>query len=110
MRVFAVLTLVTAVSLPVLASAQTQPAAADASAPMAVPAMQSQMAQTAAPAAATSGYNGDEVICRMSPPTTGTRLGGGRECHARREWDQRTRDAQDATRAMSAPGALKGGN
>ena len=40
--------------------------------------------------------SGDEMVCRMSPATTGTRLGGGRECHKKREWDQREYDAQRA--------------
>lgn len=34
------------------------------------------------------------IICKTSPPTTGSRLGGGRECHTQREWDQRQKDAQ----------------
>jgi hypothetical protein len=51
---------------------------------------------TTAPAA-TSTTNPDEIVCRNSPPPTGSRLGGGRECHTQREWDQRAKDAQQAT-------------
>jgi len=38
--------------------------------------------------------SGDEMICQISAPMTGTRLGGGRECHTRRDWDRRQHDAQ----------------
>ena len=37
----------------------------------------------------------DQIICKMSPPVTGTRIGGGRECHTKREWDQRQKDSQE---------------
>lgn len=36
----------------------------------------------------------DEIICKMTPPKTGSRLGGGRECHTQREWDRRMRESQ----------------
>jgi len=36
----------------------------------------------------------DQIVCRRVAPPTGSRLGGGRECHSQREWDQRARDAQ----------------
>jgi hypothetical protein len=48
---------------------------------------------TAAPASPSS--NPDEVICRMSPATTGSRLGGGRECHTQHEWEAMRRQAQE---------------
>ncbi|MGD0192827.1 MAG: hypothetical protein ABSD74_18975 [Rhizomicrobium sp.] len=54
-------------------------------------------AATSAAPAATSTSNPDEVVCRNNPPPTGSRLGGGRECHTQREWDQRQKDAQQAT-------------
>jgi hypothetical protein len=47
---------------------------------------------TAAPANPSS--NPDEIICRMSPATTGSRLGGGRECHTQHEWEAMRRQAQ----------------
>ena len=42
--------------------------------------------------------SGDDIVCRTVPPTTGTRFGGGRECHKRREWAQRQQESQDITR------------
>jgi hypothetical protein len=41
-----------------------------------------------------ANVNLDEVVCKSSPPTTGTRFGGGRECHTARQWQQRQVDAQ----------------
>ncbi|HEX3429750.1 MAG TPA: hypothetical protein VHT03_02595 [Rhizomicrobium sp.] len=51
-----------------------------------------------------SGVNLDEIVCRNSPPATGTRLGGGRECHTVREWNDRERQAQDLTRRQQITG------
>ncbi|HEX3431702.1 MAG TPA: hypothetical protein VHT03_12540 [Rhizomicrobium sp.] len=56
-----------------------------------------------APGAAESG---DDIVCQIVPPIIGTRLGGGRECHKRREWVQRQQDAQDATRAHERLGYI----
>jgi cytochrome c5 len=82
MRIFAAAALLSAVILtPVLAAAQ---ATSTATAP-AAPAM-----------SGSSSVNLDEVVCKNSPPPTGSRLGGGRECHTQREWDQRQKEAQDA--------------
>ena len=50
-------------------------------------------AQPDEPNTASSPYL-DEVICRNVTPPTGTRLGGGRECHTRRDWDNRMKQAQ----------------
>jgi len=36
----------------------------------------------------------DAVICKSSPPPTGSRLGGGRECHTQRDWDERQKQAE----------------
>ena len=81
MRVFAAVALSSAVILtPLLAAAQ---ATSTATAP-------------AAPAARNSGANLDEVVCKNSAPPTGSRLGGGRECHTQREWNQRQLDSQNA--------------
>ena len=38
----------------------------------------------------------NEIICKVTPPATGSRIGGGRECLTRIEWDQRKKDAQAA--------------
>ena len=82
--------------VPVLASADPAPAQS-ASAPSVQTAPATVTAQTtpAAPAvAASSTSNPDEVVCRMSPPATGSRLGGARECHTAREWNRRMEDDQ----------------
>lgn len=39
--------------------------------------------------------NLDEIVCKTSPPATGTRLGGSRECHTQRDWKARQQQAQD---------------
>jgi cytochrome c5 len=77
-------------------------AVAFASAVLLTPALAAAQA-TSAPSAPTalatngsSGANLDEVICKNSAPPTGSRLGGGRECHTQREWNQRQSDAQNA--------------
>ena len=38
--------------------------------------------------------SGDEIVCKVSPPKTGSRIGGGRECHTEREWDRRMKESQ----------------
>jgi hypothetical protein len=50
--------------------------------------------QPGATAAAAPTEDPNEIICKNAPPPTGSRLGGGRECHTRYEWDQRTKAAQ----------------
>ena len=82
MRVFAAVAVSSAILFtPVLASAQ---AAATATA-LAAPATNDS-----------SAANLNEVICKNSAPPTGSRLGGGRECHSQREWNQRQLDSQNA--------------
>jgi cytochrome c5 len=83
MRALAAFALSSLVMLaPALAAAQ------DAAAPPVAPAV---------PAASdNSGSNLDEMVCKTSPPPTGSRLGGGRECHTQREWNQRQQDSQSA--------------
>lgn len=83
---------------PATASSSQAATAAAATAPAAVP-----------QESATSGVNLDEIVCRNQPPATGTRLGGGRECHTVREWNQRERDAQDVTRREQATGMVHPG-
>lgn len=68
-------------------TAQTAPAPSETAQ---APAAQAPQAM----ATASSGNSSDEVVCRMSPPATGSRLGGARECHTQREWDNRMREAQ----------------
>jgi len=40
------------------------------------------------------GYDPDTVICKWTEEI-GTRLGGGKVCMTRAQWDQQTRDSQD---------------
>lgn len=56
------------------------------------------------PGQAPAAESGDDIVCQIVPPTTGTRLGGGRECHKRREWIQRQQASQDLTRAQERTG------
>lgn len=92
--------LVSAVTMlaPVLASAD--PATAQAA-----PAPSVQAAQV--PTVTVTGQKApspDEVVCRMSPPETGSRIGGARECHTAREWDRRQQEAQRILQASQRMG------
>jgi hypothetical protein len=96
MRFLAILAVSAAVLMPALASAdpgQTQaaPAATDQSATAPAPAQRTAQANTST----ASDADLDRIECRTSPPATGTRLGGTRECHSVRDWNQRQQDAQD---------------
>lgn len=101
-------------------TASAPPASAQSAAPSsaspatAAPSQAAAAAAATAPAAvpqesASSSVNLDEIVCRNQPPATGTRLGGGRECHSVREWNQREREAQDATRREQATGMVHPG-
>jgi len=48
----------------------------------------------------------DQVVCRLTPPPTGTRLGGGHECHTQREWDARQKEAQKELMERQMPAGL----
>lgn len=110
MRAFAMLAISIAFLLiPVLASADpTQP---EASATAGSPPAAGNVA-TGTPAAgervvvhpAAVSDNLDEIVCKTSPPATGTRLGGRRECHAEREWKRQQRESQDITRKAQTIG------
>jgi hypothetical protein len=83
MRFFAIFALSAAVLAPTLAAAdpgQTQTAPAS---------------PVSAAASPSTDANLDQIECRTSPPPTGTRLGGSRECHTVRQWKQREQEAQD---------------
>ena len=82
------------------ASAQQSAPPADAAvaAPAPVGATPAPAATAASAAADSSAVNLDEVVCRAVAAPTGTRLGGGRECHTVREWNQREKESQDLTR------------
>lgn len=46
----------------------------------------------------------DQIVCKQLPPKTGSRLGGGRECHTLRQWNQQMRESQDITRHQQRMG------
>ena len=107
MRMIAAVAFSTAVLFsPLFAAAQDAPATATATAaPAPTPAPATAAVAptaTAAPAATaaadSSAVNLDEIVCRTVAAPTGTRLGGGRECHTVREWNDRERESQDLTR------------
>lgn len=118
MRVLAMLA-VSAAALPLVAFADPAPVAtpsATQTAPAAAAPAPTMATQTptapsaAATASADNGVNLDEVECRSTPPATGTRLGGGRECHTVREWNERMRqDQRMLEQRQSVPMMGKGG-
>jgi hypothetical protein len=55
--------------------------------------------------AASNGVNLDEIVCRSEPPTTGSRLGAGRECHTVRQWNERERQEQRMLQVQQAIGS-----
>jgi hypothetical protein len=77
---------------------------------------QAQSPVTAAPAptpaaaqSQSADVNLDEVVCRTSAPATGTRLGGGRECHTVREWRDREAESQRILQQQQSVGyVIKG--
>ena len=114
MRFLAAMTLsAAALLLPQLAQAgpdptqsiadSAQPSPAPTTAPAVVPATGQQVAQSAT-LAALPAANLDEIFCKMSPPTTGTRLGAARECHTVREWNDRQQKSQDTVKLMQSQG------
>ncbi|HWY17038.1 MAG TPA: hypothetical protein VNX86_18045 [Rhizomicrobium sp.] len=56
-----------------------------------------------APAASTAS-DPDEIVCLMTPPRTGSRIGGARECHARRDWDRNRRESETILSGMQMRG------
>jgi hypothetical protein len=61
-------------------------------------------AQTATQPATTDAADADKMVCKSMDPPTGSRLGGRRECHTQREWDQRQRDDQAKTNEIQEHG------
>ncbi|HEY3637053.1 MAG TPA: hypothetical protein VGK90_02795 [Rhizomicrobium sp.] len=55
-----------------------------------------------------SNVNLDEIVCRNSAPATGTRLGGGRECHTVRQWNDRQRQDQRMLQQQQSVGMVGG--
>ncbi|HEX4156839.1 MAG TPA: hypothetical protein VHY79_00050 [Rhizomicrobium sp.] len=96
MRFLAILAVSAAVLTPALAFADPgQPQTAPAATGQAATVAPAQQTAQAAPPAASVAADLDKIECRTSPPPTGTRLGGSRECHSVRDWNQRQQDAQD---------------
>jgi hypothetical protein len=101
--------------VPAFATAQDSaaPAAAAAPAPASAP------AATAAPAAPAqesvtvnapaARVNLDEVVCKQTPPKTGSRLGGARECHTVREWNRWQLDSRNALMHQQQMGNIQMG-
>jgi hypothetical protein len=57
-----------------------------------------------APMRQAAKVNLDEIICRAALPATGSRIGGGRECHTLRQWNQRQREDQRMLQRMQSVG------
>jgi len=70
-----------------------------------VPPAAAQAGAAPAMASTTSAVNLDEIVCRVTPPPTGSRFGGGRECHTVRQWNQREKDSQDVLNREQHMGA-----
>ena len=54
----------------------------------------------------------DQIVCRSKPAPTGSLIGGGRECHTQRAWDQLQIQSQRAVygfQQRGLEGALGGG-
>ena len=56
------------------------------------------------PAPATAVADPDEILCQMSPPRTGSRIGGSRECRTRRDWERYRRESQSIVSGMEMRG------
>ena len=101
---------------PESSAVSSTPAQTDMSAPSAAPvsaapvapaapaAVPSTAAASAAAQSASAGINLDEVVCKQSAPTTGTRFGGGRECHTARQWRDRQVESERLLRQQQTVG------
>ncbi len=107
MRSVTILFSVAAVLAPLCGSADSVQAQAAATAqtssttmPMAAVTARAPAAETVtvtarAPAAeARPASDPDEIVCLMTPPRTGSRIGGSRDCRSRREWDRQRKYSQ----------------
>ncbi len=65
---------------------------------------------TAVPAATTAANannpSPDTIICKSSPPETGTRFGAHRVCQTQRAWDNEQKDGQNFVKEQSNHGLL----
>ena len=60
--------------------------------------------QAAPPTAASVAADPEETLCLMTPPRTGSRIGGSRECHTRRDWDRHRKDSEAILSGMQMRG------
>ena len=67
--------------------AMADPASQPAAQP--VPAAPAAQATSQAAATSQSDANANMIICRERQAATGSRLGASRECHTKKEWDDR---------------------
>jgi len=105
MRALALFALTTALLVPALASA-------DPMQPQSAPAANAEAAPAAGPASASQAMAGvdlDAIVCRSTPPPTGSRLGGGRECHTVRQWNDRQRQDQQMLEMQQRMNSKQGG-
>jgi len=82
---------------PALASADPAPTQAGGATTVQAapaPAVTAQAPPATRSADADSASNPDEIVCRETPPATGSRLGGARECHTVRDWNRRQKEAE----------------
>jgi hypothetical protein len=100
-----------AILVPALVSAdpdqsRTAPAATAPSAPATMPTVTvtARAPQAAPPTAARAVSDPDEIECLTTPPRTGSRLGGARECHTRRDWDRRRNESRSILSGMQMRG------
>jgi hypothetical protein len=123
MRALTLLALTTALLIPALASAdpaqpQSPPAANAEAMPATTAPSQATAPQMSAPASAAApatssdvmaGVDLDAIVCRSTPPPTGSRLGGGRECHTVRQWNDRQRQEQQMLETQQRMNSRQGG-
>lgn len=87
--------LILGVSSPALADSTDGSAASPAAAASGATTAPTASQQAAATPKVDPAHDPDKVICHYITPT-GSRLGGQKVCHTRREWNQNTQDSQDA--------------
>jgi hypothetical protein len=86
------------------AAAQTAPPQTSGAQPPAEPAVDAPTAPAAPATAAASSAGPDQIVCKDMPPKTGSRLGGGRECHTQRQWNRMQAESQELTRRQERTG------
>ena len=60
--------------------------------------------QVAPATAASATSDPDAIVCLMIPPRTGSRIGGSRECHTRRDWDRNRKESETILSGMQMHG------